>query len=212
MNMLMEDSPLYRTSAERFVIEPTYRLPVMTPNSFLDTIRVYLERLIPPSFFAEIESNDQGAASPVQRLHAALPMIYSPLVELHQEQEAELSLPIFFLCPAQFTHGLGRYIKDTLSRWLIPGMQVPIVGQISLHFHFVQNPDIKFYFTQQLIGIHNREEREEIAKRIGPLINEMKINITAVYQARDLLSIKQSPRLQRDEEEPLHRVRSHQVE
>ena len=103
-------------------IQPTYRLPLSAPGSFLDTIREYLQTLIPPSFLNEIASfpEQNDSHSLFQRLNAALPIVHWPQLELFQNESEASALPILFLFPAQFTHGVGRYIKDTFSRWLIP--------------------------------------------------------------------------------------------
>lgn len=173
-------------------IQPTYRLPQSATDSFLDAIREHLQALIPQSFLTEIESfpEHKDSHSLFQRLLASLPMVHWPQLELSQNESEPAALPVSLLCPAQFTHGLGRYIKDTFSRWLIPGKQVTIVGDIGLNFYFKQQPDFKFFFAQQLIGFHNREERKEILKNITPIVNEMKLNITAVYQARYVIALK----------------------
>ena len=61
---------------------------------------------------------------------------------------------------------------------------------MGLNFYFSRQPDFKFFFVQLLIGIQNQEERNEILKNITPIINELKLNVTAVYQARYIVSLK----------------------
>lgn len=173
-------------------IQPTYPLPQNAHESFLDTVRVHLRTLIPQPFLTEIETfpEHEDSHSLFQRLHASLPIVQWPQLEFGQNGSKPAALPVSLLCPAQFTHGLGRYIKDTFSRWLIPGKQVMIVGDIGLNFYFTRQPDFTFFFVQLLIGIHNREENSEIQKNIATIVNEMKLNITAVYQARYVISLK----------------------
>lgn len=137
--------------------------------------------------------NDRkGMSLTDQEITSIFPLIqkHLPIVQIPSLNETLSSIPITFLCPAEFTHGVGRYITDTFSRWLIPGRQLPLIGQITLNFRFTLYPPGKFYIIQEIIGVNNQEELIEIHKNLPALINEMKINIMAVYHTRYVTSLR----------------------
>jgi hypothetical protein len=167
-----------------FQIQPTDSLPIYCRNSYLLTVEQILETLLTewltlsrempkesPSLFAQIQKQ-------------------LPIVHIAPLDETATSIPITFLCPAEFTHGAGRYIADTLSRWLIPGEQLPLMGQIALDFHFTLYPKAKFYIIQQIISVNTKEELLTVHKNFPHLMNEMKIDIMAVYHARYITSLR----------------------
>ena len=176
-------APLSRTTKA----QPTYKFPEGHPESFLDAVHHILENIIPQSVLAELESSHFQIEinSILHRFYRQLPIIHFPSLDLTAQ-----TLPVTLLCPAEFTHGVGRYVKDTLSRWLIPGKQVAVVGEIGLNCYLPPAPSIKFFLNQQFIGVNNEEERNEIQKNLPSLVHEMKMNIMAVYQARYITSLR----------------------
>lgn len=100
------------------------------------------------------------------------------------------AIRISFLCSGEYTHGVGRYVDDTLSKWLVPGKTLSICASAKSTFSFHTLPTQGYYFGSILIRIESKQDAE-IAERNYPfLILEMKLNIQAVYQARYIASLK----------------------
>jgi hypothetical protein len=170
-----------------FEIQPTFSLPSYCHDSYSSVIQQILETILTEWLTAHRKS------SPWQKdTNAFFSYIQKqlPIVHIAPIDETANSTPITFLCPAEFTHGVGRYITDTFSRWLIPGRQLPLVGQITLNFKFTHYPTAKFYIIQEVIGSSNFQELITIHKNLPHLVNEMKINIMAVYHARYITSLR----------------------
>lgn len=170
-------------------IQPTF--PLFQENetehtAFLFTIRKMLESVIPVDFWLEITklSAEQFASWPHRLIK------HLPLLTYSFPSQIPGSLTITYLCPAEYTHGVGRYVIDTLSRWLIPGKNLYIAGSISLNFQFQICPSVSFYLAREIVGIHNTEEAEAIRANLPSILQEIKLNILAVYQARYIASLK----------------------
>ena len=161
--MLGEERTLSTFSKEDQIIavQPAYRMHFGMEDVFLKSIQMHLPFLLPSFFIEELRtlSKDANAWPLFQRLHSALPAFSIASSELQLDAFVPQAFPIVFLCPAQFAHGVERYIKDTLGRWLIPGRQIPIVGELGLSFSFIRYPEMKFLFVQHLIGVQNRDEK-----------------------------------------------------
>jgi len=181
MNNLLISNKLKKSTI--FQIQPVYSLPPYCHESYLNTIEQILE-LILEDWFSSAQQSD--VVSIFSKIQKQLPIVHIPTIK----ETTSTSTAVTFLCPAEFTHGAGRYITDTLSRWLIPGKQIPLVGEIALSFRFNLYPSAKFYIIQEIIGINNEEELTMIHKNLPQLIKEMKINIMAVYHARYITSLR----------------------
>ena len=104
-----------------------------------------------------------------------------------------LSLPIVCLIPGEYTHGAGRYITDTLARWLIPGKNTVIIGQVSLNFRFTAYPSLTFFILQNIACALNLNDLEIMQNNLPRWMTELRINIMAVYRARYLTALRSSP-------------------
>ncbi len=113
-----------------------------------------------------------------------------PLFQDFPLEQTVGSIPITYLCPADYTNGVGRYVIDMLTRWLIPGKQLSIVGSISLNFQFQHFPNHRFYLGQEMIGVKSPQDWLLIQNTLPQLIREMKLNIMAVYHARYIASLR----------------------
>lgn len=176
--------PLQEPAYDILKIESTSPLPVEYGASYLHIIEQILKMLIPKESLAR-PTEDLGAF--FFRLAKLLPIASFTLTP-----DTSLAIPIAFLCPSEYTPGVGRFIADCLSRWLVPGKQFTIIGRISLNFRFVAHPSTRFYLTQELLAIDNPSDLEIAKKNLPGLIEEMKINIMAVYHARYISSLKSS--------------------
>jgi len=174
-----------------FQIKPTYSLSgihdTKTQLLFLNTLQNIVDGMIPSFLKAEIdsESDPEEISSLFYRLNRTLPLFkYSKI------DDSVDAFSFTYFCPGEYTHGVGRYVIDTLSRWLILDKQIEISGGICLNFQFVQYPTLNFFLDQKIITIRNKEERQAMIKNLPALIEEMKINIMSVYHARYISSLR----------------------
>src|SRR6267154_3949750 len=63
-----------------------------------------------------------------------------PLLAWNNPDQAPCTLCVSLLCHSEFTHGVGRYLCDTLIRWLVPGKFLNISSVRSLKFSFISCP------------------------------------------------------------------------
>lgn len=159
-----------------FKIRPGFDLGNAAPDPFLGMIERYINELFPPAISKEIKKGSAKA------LLQSLPIL--------NPSEIGTSFSITLLCPGLYTDGVGRYVSDTLSRWIIPGKNLSITGGMSLSFAFEKLPEHKFYFDHLLVSGYEEEEISTIRQNLPSLIEEMKLNIMAVYQARYVASLR----------------------
>ncbi|MBP9840807.1 MAG: hypothetical protein KBC64_00085 [Simkaniaceae bacterium] len=94
------------------------------------------------------------------------------------------------LCLGEFGHGMGRFISDTCSRWILPGKQIPIVMARSLNFVFAGHSTTQFFINQLVLHINPEEDLVNIKNHIQHLIENMRLSILAVEQTRKIVSMK----------------------
>ncbi len=172
-------------SLSLFQIKPSYSLSgndSEAHNLFLNTIQQIIHSMIPESLKEEM---NEEPSSIFYRLNRMLPLFKHSRID-----ESVHSFSLTYLCPAEYTHGVGRYVIDTLSRWLYPGKQIEISGGICLNVQFVQHPILRFFLDQEIISIRNKDELAAIRQNLPGLIEEMKINIMSVYHARYIASLR----------------------
>lgn len=100
------------------------------------------------------------------------------------------SLWVSFLCSGEYTNGVGRYVDDTLSRWLVPGKNLVVSAGARLTFSFSTIPNKPFFFGSTLLEIDSLQDVQIAHKNLQSLIDEMRLNIQAVYRARYIAALK----------------------
>ena len=166
-------------------IKPSFTFPNLLGAGFEhythaieESLKTLLPALIPVSYK---EQPDQFFKSIFENL---------PLIAWTHNDEAPYILSITCLAPAQNTHGLGRFIADHSSRWLLPGKQLALVHVNSLAFNFEQRPDRLLFFHQQLIRIETIEDFKTIRSHLPFFTKQLKINILTVIHSRQVASQK----------------------
>lgn len=99
-------------------------------------------------------------------------------------------LSAFLFCPGEYTHGVGRYVDDTLSRWLVPGKNLSICSSAKSAFSFDSLPGQGYFFGSILLDLASLQDAEIAERNFNSLITEMRLNIQAVYHARYITSLK----------------------
>lgn len=107
-----------------------------------------------------------------------------PLLPLFNHSEISNQSDFLFvnyLCPAAYTHLTRRYVIDTLSKWLVPGKQLEILGGLNLHFQFEQHPNHYYFVSQEIISIPHSLERSKIENNLSGLIADLKQKIPCEF-------------------------------
>lgn len=170
-------------------IQSTFPLDEGVPQYFIHVAQEIVKRLIPKWLNTELNlgTSSQPIESHLFEFSKILPLIRSSSI-----RDDSKTVSVDFIIPAQYTHGAGRYIADILSRWLFPGRQMALVGGLGLNFCFAGYPSPTFYVRQEIISIRDQEELQMIRKNIATLLEEIKLNIRAVYHVRYLTSLRSS--------------------
>jgi hypothetical protein len=112
-----------------------------------------------------------------------------PIIDWQAAKESGI-LSLTCLAPAQNTHGLGRFICDHSSRWLLPGKQLALVHVNSLAFTIEKAPTCHLFFHQQLIRIDQPQDFALILDNVELFTKQLKMNILTVMHARNVVMQK----------------------
>ncbi len=155
--------------------------------SILEAVQSIVESMMPLPFWETFNclSQPREIAPFLYRFSKHLPLFQTI-------SPTTVDSPLFFnyLGQSEYTNGAARYVVDMLNRWLVPGKDLESVGSLSLHFHFDKAPSQKFYLRQEILLIQDPSDLESIRQNLEPLIQEMKLNLMAVYHARYISSLK----------------------
>lgn len=168
------------------------------PVTYLSAAQEILDNLILEHFQLDTYplKESQEIDELFEKIRSSIPIlqISPPALESNfntQSRKDDLSgFSITCLLPNAFTQGAGKYVAEMMSRWLIPGKQILIVGQIALAFRFLRRPEHSFFIFQQLISLDSREELKVAYEKLPSLLKDMQTSIMAVYRARYLASLK----------------------
>lgn len=175
-------------------IEPLFDYPDDVAASFeiyLQSLQVLISRVLPKDildFGNTILSYDSEKKIDefYQRILLALPQV-------SWSKGGESSphiVSITTLCQAEYTHGVGRFLGDTYSRWIIPGKQLQLVYVHSLAFRFSLNPSVGFFIHELFIKVDTKKDLHLVQEHMPSLVREVVLNISAVQHARKVISLK----------------------
>lgn len=112
-----------------------------------------------------------------------------PIIEFEASKSSGI-ISLTCLAPATNTHGLGRFICDHSSRWLLPGKQLALVHVNSLAFSLEKAPNCQLFFHQQLIRVDQLQEMGIVLSNLEAFKKQLKMNILAVIHARNVVTQK----------------------
>lgn len=123
-------------------------------------------------------------------LHEAFDSIVQmlPIFDWELPQEPFGSISIIGVTSGKYSHGLGRYLGDMCTRWLIPGTIIPLPALRCLTFRFEKFPDQPFFITAMTLEPRSIEELELAKKNIPFLMREIHVNLNTVEYARRIVS------------------------
>lgn len=172
-----------------FEIIPSYEItgdkdPILT-DLLVQVMQKIVDSAIPDELKEEVLRHPKDFDRAHTQLNRLLPLLtHSPL-------DPQMNvLTVTLICPAQYTRGVGRYLIETLSQWLIPGHPLSNVSTLSLNFQFKHHPPAKFYVVQNGVSVNSQEEFLNIQKNLSGLMSEMRINMLSVYHARYVSSLR----------------------
>src|SRR5690606_13385133 len=154
--------------SKKLKIQPLQSLQLPSEDFFVQAIEERLDEILSDQIKEEILNGSTAA------LFAALPIFSASPVSK--------SFGLKFLCQAEYMQGVGRYVNDILSRWLVPGKNLAIIGVHSLRFTFVHLPRQRFFLEQVWVQVEE-EEIEQVQRNLDLSIQEMRLNLLAVYHA-----------------------------
>lgn len=199
-SVLQKDPLLYHpTIFPRHTLEKEKLTPLIQPSyssrgishvefdAYVSFIEQILRNLLPQDFVTTLlTSKDsktikQGFLTLTDQL---------PLLAWNNPDRAPCTLCVSLLCHSEYTHGVGRYLCDILTRWLIPGKFINISSVRSLNFRFISYPEQNLFFHQILLDIANDQELSIVKSNWENLEKEIRLSIMSVRHARHIVSIK----------------------
>lgn len=174
-------------------IEPLFDYPPEARDSFeiyLESVKWLIYRIIPPKLFSLAQSIE--SLEEVEKIESFYKQLESliPLSKGTQKKiEAPSTLSFVTLCQANYTHGVGRFLADIYSRWLIPGKQLNLVYVHSLAFAFQLRPSHGYFLHELFVKVENKKDLSLVYAHLPNIHKEIAINILAVQYARKVVSI-----------------------
>jgi hypothetical protein len=156
-------------------------------DAYVDFIEKILRTLLPQDLIDALNSSDDQE---VIQKHLTFLNEKLPLLTWNDPFLAPCTLCINLLCHSEYTSGVGRYLCDIVSRWLVPGKFLNISSVRSLNFSFIAHPGTSFFFHQVLLDVDTEEQLEIIERNWENLEKEIRLSILTVRHARHVISMK----------------------
>ncbi len=175
-------------------ITAPFSCPDENKDSFLhyfSALQLIIKRLIPHDVLEKakfIESFQEKKT--IEEFYDALEEQVPIVTWSKTTKESPYIISIAVLCSSEYTHGVGRFVSDTCSRWLIPGKQLPIVNVLSMAFRFKLFPQRGYFLHELFIRIDNPNDLTLVKASLPSLSKEIKLNILAVQHARNVIALK----------------------
>lgn len=171
------------------LIRPAFQPPVQDASFdlYLSSFEQLIEKILPESFLQELADLEEKnfIKKWIHQFHDLLPII--KCTRSHRDLK---TLSFIVLCHAEYTHGVYRYVPDMISRWLLPGKHLAIVGGRTLDFHFSKTESKTYYIAEYFIKLSHENELALIEEHLPQFMQEIRLNILAVYHARYIVSVK----------------------
>ena len=154
---------------------------------FVKSLESSLRLMIPESILeiAPDPSDKESTRTFFRNIGTRLPLVYTSF-----GKKSPYIVSMKFLAFSELTHGMGRFVSDVVSRWLIPGKQLPIFSVNSMAFEFVRYPDIGFFFHELYLKADNDQDFKAIKANLDNLVDQIKLNILSVTHARKIVAQK----------------------
>ena len=156
-------------------------------DPYISFIEETIKKTLPLHLLIDILqiSNEEQTRKAFARLNAFLPLF------VWSESEGNgYAICVNLLCVANFSHGVGRYISDTLSRWLLPGKFLNVCSVQSLNFKFTAFDQQNYYIHQAILETDDAKEYALIKTNLEDVIRFMRLGILSVKHARNVITLK----------------------
>ena len=116
-------------------------------EAYIAFIEQILRTVLPPDLIVALSTckDPQSIEKKILSLFESL-----PILAWNNPDRAPCTFCVSLVCHSEFTHGVGRYLCDTLIRWLVPGKFLNISCVRSLKFSFISCPEQNLFFHQVL--------------------------------------------------------------
>jgi len=179
------DAPIFSSP---FTIQPVFSSPNDSSfEKYLATAQIMIEKMIPESYWLELggDITNETINASFYRFSRQV-----PILDYTTFADGLGGIIVKLLCPSEFTQGVDRYISDTFSHWLVPSKHLDSDGTLSIHFKFKLQPEKRYYFHQECFRFSHPSDLSASLSNIPHLIEEIRLNILAVYHARYISSMK----------------------
>jgi hypothetical protein len=156
-------------------------------DAYVDFIEKILRTILPQDLIDALSFSDDQE---VIQKHFFLLNEKLPLLAWNHPCFAPCTLSISLLCHSEYTSGVGRYLCDSVSRWLVPGKFLNISSVRSLNFSFTAHPGASLFFHQVLLDVDTEEQLTIIKRNWENLEQEIRLSILTVRHARHVISMK----------------------
>lgn len=173
-----------------YLIAPPMHFPIggeVDYSLYISFMQQILQKVLPEDILYTLtHPSPPGAISKAfLQLQEMLPLIIWDIPE-----EAPSAVSFTLLCPAEFTHGVGRYTTDMMTRWLVPGKFLAVSSIHSLSFQFLANAKQNFFIHHMFLDVDDENDLASINNHFAALTKEIRLSILAVRHARGISSIK----------------------
>ena len=112
-----------------------------------------------------------------------------PLVHTRYSNDPVPSTHFSFVTPLSKCRGLGRYVTEICCRWTLPGQVLPVTNTTGGNFAFVNFPETVFYFLELTVEAPGEKTIQKIAENSPIVAKEIRANLLAVEQTRNIIEI-----------------------
>ncbi|MCB1181718.1 MAG: hypothetical protein KDK55_06855, partial [Chlamydiia bacterium] len=124
-----------------------------------------------------------------QLSHKQLPSLL-PLLRWGPIPKKGGGLPIYLFSLAHRSREIPFFFEELISRWLIPGMRLPILSAQNHTFSLPQHKGYRFFFATLLVKLETKDQVDAARKNLFPLAKEICQGMGSSGQIRSILEMK----------------------
>lgn len=151
--------------------------------SYVNAIRMGLEKLLPSNFFMRQERNEESLDDLKEKFKALLPICKAYQSEEHPENYS------FFLL-GKYRANAFKFFFEMFSMWLVPGKRLDVAMIFAADFKIVEFGDGVYTLCEIIISVKDPKELEEIKSNLPIIEMEARLGVDSAYHARRILEIK----------------------
>ncbi len=153
----------------------------LSSDCFVKSVGYLLEQILPPEVLAVKDDPE---------LFYATLNPFLPYVSWCQLIKNSSTFRLALISRGEYTHGTGRFVSDCISRRLIPGKIIEIVGTRTFSFLFFRNGK-EYLINERWFTVETEELRQLVRENFPRLSEEMRLSLSTVCKIRRFLSITQ---------------------